>query len=315
MYTNPIEAFAINILKTTNVLPENTVFLKVDPCSLCGEGLYLPRKFLPFKEFTLASCGHIYHQKCLEKYLVNGEPICSNKKCNKVIETFLSPEPQSQDKPSTADENTISKPVDAGHQTPMDDDVTLMDELGLLGGEEQSSSKTTDKTSSSIQIIKETSDQATSPIEVVSTTPGNSENVDDSISKDTSSQIQRPICEKCSEDITIDFQKDTIFLSCSHAVHLDCIDDLRKRCPICLSSETMSEVSTLIEQDPSDAQKKRARESSAFTEKSSSKKAKKMGGKKKVSSTLKQLIEELLTDNPDGGRSLEEINESASSFL
>jgi len=31
---------------------------------------------------------------------------------------------------------------------------------------------------------------------------------------------------------------------------------------------------------------------------------KKTGGKKKVSSTLKQLIEELLTDIPDGGRSL-----------
>src|SRR6266498_3666206 len=61
--------------------------------------------------------------------------------------------------------------------------------------------------------------------------------------------------------------------------------------------------------------KKRTRESSASTEKSSSKKAKKTGGKKKVSSTLKQLIEELLTDNPDGGRSLEEINESASNFL
>ena len=96
-------------------------------------------------------------------------------------------------------------------------------------------------------------------------------------------------------------------------MHLDCINDLRKRCPTCPSSETMSEVSTLIEQDPSDAQKKRTRESSASTEKSSSKKAKKTGGKKKVSSTLKQLIEELLADNP--GRSLEEINESASSFL
>ncbi|GES78018.1 hypothetical protein GLOIN_2v1478598 [Rhizophagus clarus] len=77
----------------------------------------------------------------------------------------------------------------------------------------------------------------------------------------------------------------------------------------------MSEVTTLIEQDPSDVQKKRSRESGSSTEKASNKKAKKTGGKKKVSSTLKQLIEELLTDNPDGGRSLEEINESASSFL
>ncbi|CAI2192139.1 1369_t:CDS:2 [Funneliformis geosporum] len=42
------------------------------------------------KEFTLASCGHIFYQKCLEKHLVNGEAICLNKECNKVIGTFLS---------------------------------------------------------------------------------------------------------------------------------------------------------------------------------------------------------------------------------
>ena len=83
-------------------------------------------------------------------------------------------------------------------------DVILMNELGILGEEKQSSSKTT-------VIAKETSNQATSQIKVISTTSGNSKNVDDSISKDSSRQIQHPICEKCSEDITIDFQKDTIF--------------------------------------------------------------------------------------------------------
>src|SRR3954447_13517954 len=252
MYTNPIEAFAINILKRINVLSENTVIPEVDTCSLCREGLYLPREFLPFKEFTLASCGHIYHQKCLEKHLVNGEAICPNKKCNKVIETFLSPEPRLQDKPSTADENTISKPVDSGNQTPVDDDVTLMDELGLLGGEEQSSSKTTG-------ITKETFDQATSPIEVVSTTPGNSENLDGSISKDTSSQIQRPICEQCSKEIFLEFTKPTIFLPCKHVVHYDCIKNSHKMCPTCPSSVTMSEISTLVKSDLSDIQKKRTR--------------------------------------------------------
>src|SRR6266496_3943251 len=76
---------------------------------------------------------------------------------------------------------------------------------------------------------------------------------------------------------------------------------------------TQPEQSTSI--SSSSKGKKRTRESSASTDKSSSKKAKKTGGKKKVSSTLKQLIEELLTDIPDGGRSLEEIDESASNFL
>ncbi|RIA85913.1 hypothetical protein C1645_830100 [Glomus cerebriforme] len=51
----------------------------------------------------------------------------------------------------------------------------------------------------------------------------------------------------------------------------------------------MSEISTLVEPDLSDAQKKHTRES--FT----SKKVKKTG-EKKVSSMLKKLIEELLTD-------------------
>src|SRR3954468_19356319 len=109
MYTNPIEAFAINILKRINFLLENTLISEVDTCSLCREGLYLSQKFLPFKEFTLASCEYIYHQKCLEKHLVNEEAICLNKKYNKIIETFLSPElfKGSQDKSTTADENTI----------------------------------------------------------------------------------------------------------------------------------------------------------------------------------------------------------------
>ena len=94
----------------------------------------------------------------------------------------------------------------------MDDDVILMNELGLLGG---SSSKTTD-------VAKETSDQATSPIEIDSnTTLDISENVDNS-------QIQRPICEKCSEEISIEFSKDIVFLSCKHTVVLPAITKFKK---------------------------------------------------------------------------------------
>ena len=109
---------------------------------------------------------------------------------------------------------------------------------------------------SKTDITKETSDQATSPIEVVSTTPCNFENVDDSISKELSSgQIQHPICEKCSEEISLEFTQPTIFLPCKHVVHYDCIKDSHKMCPTCPLSEMMSEVSTLVELDPSDAQK------------------------------------------------------------
>jgi hypothetical protein len=69
----------------------------------------------------------------------------------------------------------------------------------------------------------------------------------------------------------------------------------------------MPEVVSFANTDPSDAQKKRTRESS--TEKSSNKKAKKTGGKK-VSSMLKKLIEELLTDVVDPGP--ENLEEEAS---
>ncbi|GBC13853.2 hypothetical protein GLOIN_2v1709640 [Rhizophagus irregularis DAOM 181602=DAOM 197198] len=257
----------------------------VNPCSLYGKGIYSASN-PPYKEFTLASCGHIFHQKCLEKYLEKG----------------------SQDKATTPTTDTTSKQVDSGDQTPVDEDadVILMNELGILGGEEQSSSKTTDQASSSIEATKETSDQATSPIEVVSTTPGNSKNVDDSISKELSSgQIQRPICEKCSEEISIDFQKDTVFLSCKHAVHLDCINDLHKRCPTCTSADDME--SFPVEQASSTAQKR----SSDLPEKSSSKKQK-TSNKEGVPSMLKKLIEELLTDNSNN-EDLEESNASLNS--
>ncbi|GBB90082.1 hypothetical protein RclHR1_16980004 [Rhizophagus clarus] len=219
-------ALAKNILRFTSTLATHINIPDVNPCSLCGKEVYSLASNSSYKEFTLALCGHIFHQKCLEKYLVNREArcgpfrTCPNKDCNRNIETFLSlglfKEKGSQDKPSTTDENTTSMPVNSENATPVNEDfnVSVMKELGLLGREEQSSSKTTDKASSSIQIIKETSDQATSPIEVVSITPGNSENVDDSILKDSSGQIQRPICEKCSEEISLEFSKDTVFLSC-----------------------------------------------------------------------------------------------------
>ncbi|CAG8730928.1 10676_t:CDS:1, partial [Funneliformis caledonium] len=75
-----------------------------------------------------------------------------------------------------------------------DSNVALMNVL--LSGGEQRSSKTT-------RVTKKTSNQATNP--------DNSENMDDS--ELSSRQIQHPLCEKCSEEISIEFTKDTVFLS------------------------------------------------------------------------------------------------------
>ncbi|RIB21551.1 hypothetical protein C2G38_2176286 [Gigaspora rosea] len=297
-----IIALAKNILHFTSTLATHISIPDVNLCSLCGKEIYSLASNPSYKEFTLASCGHIFHQKCFEKYLVNGKARCPNKDCNRDIETFLSPElfKGSQDKPTTSTaEDIATKQVDSENPTPVgeDADAIYINELELLGGE--------DLLSKTAKVAKETSDQATSPIEIVSTTSGNSEKLDDSISKVTSSQIQLPICEKCSEEISLEFTKPTIFLSCKHVVHYDCIKDSHKMCPTCPSSEMISEVVSFANTDLSDAQKKRTRKLS--TEKSSSKKVKKTGGKK-VSSTIKQLIEELLTDIPDGGRSLEETS-------
>ncbi|CAB4433240.1 unnamed protein product [Rhizophagus irregularis] len=232
----------------------------------------------------MATCGYLYHQKCLEGFLLNvaktrAKLSCPNWDCKgREIETqdlF-----KEMDKPTTLTaEDTASKRVYSENATPVSEEANeiYMNQLGLFSKEEQSSSRTTVKASSSIQIIKETSDQTTSPIEVVSTTPG-----DDSISKVSSGQVQHPICEKCSEEISIEFMKDTVFLSCKHVMHYECIDNPHKKCPTCPLSETMSEISTLVEPDLSDGQKKRTRESSASTEKSSNKKVKKTGGKKNL---------------------------------
>ncbi|CAG8552073.1 3170_t:CDS:2 [Funneliformis mosseae] len=53
-------------------------------------GRYYTLELDIIKEFTLASCGHIFHQKCLKEYLVDGELSCPYDGCNRDIETFLS---------------------------------------------------------------------------------------------------------------------------------------------------------------------------------------------------------------------------------
>src|SRR3954452_15091431 len=134
---------AMNILNTNNktILASGINIPKMNPCILCKGEIIGSEPYGPIKEFTMATCGCIYHQMCLERDLIKrrGKAICPNWDCKgREIETSISPAVL-QDKPSTADENTISKPVDSGNQTPVDDDVTLMGELELLGGEEQSS--------------------------------------------------------------------------------------------------------------------------------------------------------------------------------
>ncbi|KAF0481467.1 hypothetical protein F8M41_023603 [Gigaspora margarita] len=164
-----------------------------------------------------------------------------------------------------------------------------------------------------------------------------------------------PPCKICNKKIlTVNFESFTI-LPCGHAYHRKCIEKNfllteENKCPIpdcdkivdpVISERRFSEssqssgtsaiadmlgnnlglnspmnVSPLLSLFNETTQKKRTRESPAFTEKLSSKKARKTG-RKKVSSMLKKLIEELLADTsvPAIGENLEKANESATSIF
>src|SRR5207247_2359054 len=97
---------------------------------------------------------------CLERYFLNiakgGTKLtCPNCDCKgREIETLITQDLFKETGKPTSSTADITKPVDSGNQTPVNDDITLMNELGILGGEEQSSSKTINKVSSFIQIIK-----------------------------------------------------------------------------------------------------------------------------------------------------------------
>ena len=67
-----IVALAKNIFRMTSTLATHIGIPNVNPCSLCGKEIYSLALNPSYKEFTLALCGYIFHQKCLEKYLVNG---------------------------------------------------------------------------------------------------------------------------------------------------------------------------------------------------------------------------------------------------
>ncbi|PKB96903.1 hypothetical protein RhiirA5_434053 [Rhizophagus irregularis] len=260
----------------------------------------------PIKALTILTCRHIFHRPCIEKQLLHTKPsTCPFPDYRKNIDIIMDlnstrrGSQSSQSSRTSALTNLMGKkvvlnspvipeegrPEDSMDMDP-DSNVALMMSM-LLSSGKQSSFKTT-------EVAKEIFNQITNP--------NNSENVNVSISKDSGGQIQHPKCEKCSEEISIEFTKDTVFLSCKHAVHYDYIDDLCKKCPTCPAEDLEL---FPVKLTSSTVQKKCIQESTA--EKSSSKK-KKTSNKNDVSSMLKKLIEELLTNIPDSGEVLKEAN-------
>jgi hypothetical protein len=244
---------------------------ELDQCSECNNEI-LTR---PPKAFSILSCGHVFHRICVEKKLLLTMPnTCPFPDCGKNVDII---EPS----PTTNQESPISALSNR------------MDETFILS----------------------------SPILRV-------EGIENTGFQQARSYLK---CAKCSEDLSswlppissIRFplqpqgpSKHLVYLTCKHIVHYACIDNPRKLCPICPSTDMEPEEEMEIDDDEivtdaqgsSTTQKKRTRKST--TERSSSKK-KKTTNKDDVSTMVKTLIEELLTNNPNSDEVLEETNASS----
>ncbi|CAG8797474.1 25599_t:CDS:1, partial [Dentiscutata erythropus] len=87
-----IIALAKNILnEVPKTLVTDVQIPKLSPCSLCDEGEIFSNPHAILRAFTMTLCGHLFHQLCLEKHLLQSEPRCPVYRCNKDIETTLSP--------------------------------------------------------------------------------------------------------------------------------------------------------------------------------------------------------------------------------
>ena len=163
MNKSQITALALNLLSTDSMIHSTGIHIpEMKPCIICKQK-FISHPDEPIKEFTMATCGCLYHQKCLEGFLLNvaktrAKLSCPNWDCKgREIETLITQDLfKEMDKPTTLTaEDTASKQVYSENATPVSEDTNeiYMNQLGLFSGEEQSSSKT-------IEVAKETSDHA-----------------------------------------------------------------------------------------------------------------------------------------------------------
>src|SRR5437016_10599202 len=118
MDTKQVLTLTINILNTHNktILASGIYIPKVNPCILCKGEIIGSQPYGPIKEFTVITCGCIYHQMCLERDLIkrHSKAICPNWDCKgREIKTSISPAVL-QDKSTTLTVDTTSKQVDSG---------------------------------------------------------------------------------------------------------------------------------------------------------------------------------------------------------
>jgi hypothetical protein len=150
---------------------------------------------LPIKALTILSCGHIFHRSCIEKQLLYTKPsICPYPDCGKNVDVIVDPNSTRRGSQTSQFSGTSAISNLIGEKFVLNSPVIPEDPME---GVESS-------------LIQETA-----------------------FFKETTTE-RRASYAKCSEEISGDILKDTVFLSCKHIVHYDCIDNPRKKCPTCL---------------------------------------------------------------------------------
>ncbi|RIA98432.1 hypothetical protein C1645_113602 [Glomus cerebriforme] len=252
-----------NILKS---LDDETVgdidFPGLDSCSECGNEILMS----PLKAFSYLTCGHIFHRLCIEKKLFLGTPsACPAPGCGKNV-----------------------------------DILDQADALGIVSNLPILDPRVTSQSSgiSPLSNLMGTFTLSSPPIRM------------GGIEGTATQQVKSTLrCAKCSEDLFSSLPplgflrispqpqgppKPRVYLTCKHIVHYNCIDNPRKLCPICPSTDMeIDDLETPTEQNSSTAQKKRSSEFAS--EKDSNKKAKQTREQidRNDSPTLKKLIMEL----------------------
>src|SRR6266542_239487 len=71
MDKSPITTLSLNLLSTDSRIHSSGIHIpEMKPCILCKQ-MFTIHPDEPIKEFTMATCGCLYHQKCLEGFLLN----------------------------------------------------------------------------------------------------------------------------------------------------------------------------------------------------------------------------------------------------
>ncbi|CAG8660323.1 24559_t:CDS:2, partial [Gigaspora margarita] len=289
---NNIKNLAYNILKTLkDGIVKGKKISELGPCSECDNDILIS----PLKAFTYLTCGHLFHRLCIEKKLLLTVPnTCPFPGCGKNVEI-----------------------------------LDQADVLGTISNLPLSDPKEGVQSSGISPLMGETFALSSPPIRM--------EGIEGSATQQGKSNLR---CAKCSEDLSsylppIGFlrfspqpqgpSKPLVYLTCKHIVHYNCIDNPRKLCPICPSTDMEIDDDVIVTgtQESSTAQKKHSREDSNESSTSTSgKKAKKT--KKPVdrdqSPTLQRLIKELTTTDPGNEEILQtdstsESNNDSNIFL